>query len=48
MGASYYAGVSVTELTRLTYLEKANRKLKQMFADLCLNDRDIKESLRKK
>ena len=43
-----YAGASVAELTRLKHLEDENRKLKQMFADLSLENQAIKEILRKK
>ena len=45
---SKYAGASVTELTRLKHLEEENRKLKQMFADLSLENQAIKDILRKK
>jgi len=45
---SKYAGASVAELTRLKHLEEENRKLKQMFADLSLENQAIKELLRKK
>ncbi len=45
---SKYAGASVAELTRLRYLEEENRKLKQLFADLSLENQAIKEILRKK
>jgi putative transposase len=45
---SKYAGASVAELTRLKHLEEENRKLKQMFADLRLENQAIKEILRKK
>jgi len=45
---SKYAGASVAELTRLKQLEEENRKLKQMFADLSLENQAIKEILRKK
>jgi putative transposase len=38
----------VAELTRLKHLEEENRKLKQMFADLSLENQAIKEILRKK
>ena len=44
---SKYAGASVAELTRLKHLEEENRKLKQMFADLSLENQAIKETLRK-
>jgi putative transposase len=42
------AGASVAELTRLKHLEEENRRLKQMFADLRLENQAIKEILRKK
>nr|GFC50873.1 hypothetical protein [Tanacetum cinerariifolium] len=45
---SKYAGASVAELTRPKHLEEENRKLKQMFADLSLENQAIKEILRKK
>ena len=45
---SKYAGASVTELTRLKHLEEENRKLKQLFANLSLENQAIKEILRKK
>jgi putative transposase len=45
---SKYAGASVAELTRLKHLEEENRKLKQLFADLSLENQAIKEILRKK
>jgi putative transposase len=45
---SKYAGASVAELTRLKHLEEENRRLKQMFADLSLENQAIKEILRKK
>ena len=35
---SKYAGASVAELTRLKHLGEKNRKLKQMFADLSLEN----------
>lgn len=38
----------MAELTRLKHLEEENRKLKQMFADLSLENQTIKEILRKK
>ncbi|GAC1601794.1 MAG: hypothetical protein NVS3B25_29850 [Hymenobacter sp.] len=45
---SKYAGASVAELTRLKHLEDENQHLKQMFADLSLENQAIKEILRKK
>ncbi|WBA44016.1 IS66 family insertion sequence element accessory protein TnpA [Hymenobacter canadensis] len=44
---SKYAGASVAELTRLKQLEEENRKLRQMFADLSLENQAIEEILRK-
>ena len=45
---SKYAGTSVAELTRLRHLEDENKRLKQMFADLSLENQAIKGILRKK
>jgi putative transposase len=45
---SKYAGASVAELTQLKHLEEENRKRKQMFADLSLDNQAIKEILREK
>lgn len=45
---SKYAGAGVAEPTRLKHLEDENRKLKQVFADLSLENQAIKEVLRKK
>ncbi len=42
---SKYTGASVAELTRLKPLEEENRRLKQMFADLSLENQAIKEIL---
>jgi len=42
---SKYVGGSVAELKRLKYLEEENQKLKQMFADLSLENQAIKEIL---
>ena len=35
---SKYAGANITELTRLKHLEEENRRLKQLFADLSLEN----------
>ncbi|MFD1873025.1 transposase [Hymenobacter bucti] len=40
---SKYVGASVAELARLKHSEEENRKLKQMFADLSLENQAIKE-----
>jgi putative transposase len=45
---SKYSGLQVSELTRLKELEDENRRLKQMYADLSLENQAIKEVLRKK
>ena len=45
---SKYAGASVAELTRLKHLEDENKRLKQLFADLSLENQAIMEILRKK
>ena len=45
---SKYAGASVAELTRRKHLEDENKRLKQLFADLSLENQAIKEVLRKK
>jgi putative transposase len=45
---SKYGGMQVSELTRLKELEAENRRLKQMYADLSLENQAIKEVLRKK
>ena len=43
-----YGGLSVSEVIRLKHLEEDNRRLKQMYADLSLENQAIKEVLRKK
>jgi len=45
---SKYGGIQVSELTRLKELEEENRRLKQMYADLSLENQAIKAVLRKK
>jgi putative transposase len=45
---SKYGGLQVSELTRLKELEEENRRLKQMYADLSLENQAIKAVLRKK
>lgn len=45
---SKYGGLQVSELTRLKELEEENRRLKQMYAELSLENQAIKEVLRKK
>lgn len=43
-----YAGVGVAELRRLKELERENRKLKQLVADLTLDKHLLQEVVRKK
>lgn len=45
---SKYGGLEVTELQRLKHLEDENRRLKQLVADLSLENQVVKEVLRKK
>ena len=42
-----YAGLSVSELKRLKSLEEENRRLKQIVAELALDNRALKELLSK-
>jgi len=43
-----YGGMEVQELKRLKELEEENRKLKQMYADLALDNKILKDVLGKK
>ncbi len=43
-----YAGLQGSELTRLKHLEAENQRLKQLYAELSLENHAIKEVLRKK
>jgi putative transposase len=43
-----YGGLETSELKRLKELEEENRKLKQMFADLSLDHRILKDIIEKK
>ena len=45
---SKYGGLEVPELQRLKHLEDENRRLKQLVADLSLENQVVKEVLRKK
>lgn len=45
---SKYGGMEVQELKRLKELEEENRKLKQMYADLALDNKILKDVLEKK
>jgi putative transposase len=43
-----YGGLEANELKRLKELEEENRRLKQMYADLALDHRMLKDVLEKK
>jgi len=43
-----YSGMDITALKQLKELEKENRKLKQMYADLSLENRVLKDIVEKK
>lgn len=43
-----YGGMEVNELKRVKELEEENRKLKQMYADLALDNKMLKDILGKK
>lgn len=43
-----YGGMETSELKRLKELEEENRKLKQMYADLSLDHRILKDIIEKK
>lgn len=43
-----YGGMETSELKRLKELEEENRKLKQMYADVSLDNRMLKDILSKK
>jgi putative transposase len=45
---SKYGGMEVQELKRLKELEEENRKLKQMYAELALDNKILKDVLEKK
>lgn len=45
---SKYGGMEVSEAKRLRQLEEENRRLKQMVADLSLDNQALKEVLNKK
>lgn len=45
---SKYAGMNVSDLQRLKALEDENRKLKQMYADISLEHRILKDIIEKK
>lgn len=43
-----YGGMEASDIKRLKELEKENRRLKQMFADLSLENRALKDIIEKK
>ena len=45
---SKYAGMSVSELKKLKLLESENNRLKQMYADISLEHKILKEVMAKK
>jgi putative transposase len=45
---SKYAGMSVSDLQKLKELEKENNRLKQMYAELSLDHKILKEVIEKK
>ena len=45
---SRYGGMEVSDVKRLKELEKENRRLKQMYADLSLENRVLKDAIEKK
>ena len=45
---SKYSGMDVSQVQRLRELEEENRKLKQMYADLALDNRILRDVIEKK
>ena len=45
---SKYGGMQASDIKRLKELEDENRRLKQMYADLCLDTRILKKKKEKK
>ena len=45
---SKYGGMEASDIKRLKEVEEENRKLKQMFADLSLENRALKDIIEKK
>ncbi|MBP8993738.1 MAG: transposase [Bacteroidales bacterium] len=45
---SKYSGMDISQVKRLKELEEENRKLKQMYADLALDNKILKEVIEKK
>ena len=44
---SKYSGMDVSQIRRLKELEEENRKLKQMYADLALDNRILRDVIKK-
>ena len=47
-GRSKYGGMEASDIKRLKELEDENRRLKQMYAELCLDNRILKDIVEKK
>lgn len=45
---SKYSGMDISQVKRLKELEEENRKLKQMYADLALDNKILKDVIEKK
>ena len=45
---SKYSGMDVSQVRRLKELEEENRKLKQIYADLALDNRILRDVIEKK
>ena len=45
---SKYSGMDVSQVRRLKEIEEENRKLKQMYADLALDNRILRDVIEKK
>ena len=45
---SKYSGMNVSQIRRLKELEEENRRLKQMYADLALDNKILKDVIEKK
>ena len=45
---SKYGGMEASDIKRLKELEDENRRLKQMYAELCLDNRILKDIVEKK
>jgi len=43
-----YGGMSASDIKRLKELEHENRRLKQMYADMSLENRALKDAIEKK